>query len=732
MISVKRSLGIKACSFALFLLFAFFAIIFSLFKLSVGDYSKFLVALFIIVYIPGQSLLWVAKIKVTRLERMSLSLVLGMTSSTLVYKISGIFNFFPLFILWLTGFLIFFCLKLIKKSPQRKVFSFSLTKTGIIFLLIALLVLSVLFIDNYKNGIAHNDGSVHLNMHYLDSFVRNAVVRELSHSIPPQMPFAAGLSLGYHHAMDLFISIFYKHLNIGVLDLLHRLTMTFYFALLMMTVFIFVRRWIGSNTTALMGVFLVMFSSGGFGYIGGLLTGYASYWGKLFYSFYFLDLLSLNSFLPSISVLTAGFFCLLMYFESKKFSWLILTSFLFAVITDYKISCAAPILGALALTSLVYYLRYKETAPLKVMLTTGLMLAPLAILTYFQSQNGPQFSFRIRFNNWIIFPLVDLKLTHFAQAWGGLTRRANITAINLFLSLPILLAFFVASFGFSFLALPRMAKKFFSFHRNEALRIFLIFFFIVGIVYFFAFSPSLGGRNRNWTNIYVYYLSTIILSFFWSETFISFLRGKKKGVTAILLSSLIFLSIPNVLHFMWAKVRYPQRIILSQSFLDTCHWLNENTEEEAVLLHSPNTTHVCYFADRRVVLDQSPHSYLTFHLTTRQIEERNKDIDRFFVDPLLSADVLTKYKVSYVWVVKNRDLEGVLKEGNIQFDCFFFLGGKKVLKYTRSHALALSFENQDYSIYEVLAYPVDDQDVYVLDESGTLQRFKDYFSERPD
>ncbi len=729
MIPIKRSLGIKTFFFVLFLFFAFFAFIFSIFGLSVGDYFKFLVALLIIVYIPGQSLLWIAKIKVNRLEMVSLSLVLGMTSSTLVYKISGILNFFPLFILWLMGFFIFFCLKLIKKSLQQKAFTFSLTGTGLIFLLIALLALSVLFIDNYKNGMAQNDGSVHLNMHYLDSFVRNAVVRELSHSIPPQMPFAAGLSLGYHHAMDLFISIFYKHLNIGVLDLLHRLTMTFYFALLMMTVFIFARRWMGSNTTALMGVFLVLFSSGGFGYIGGLLTGYASYWGKLFYSFYFLDLLSLNSFLPSISVLAAGFFCLLMYFESKKFSWLVLTSFLFAVITDYKISYAAPILGALALTSLVYYLRYRETAPLKVMLTTGLILAPLVVLAYFHSQNGPQFSFGIRFINWIIFPLQDLQLTHLESAWRGVTLHANLNLRHLLLLLPILIGFFVGSFGLSSFAIPGRLKELFTFRRNDILRIFLTFFFLVGISYFFFFRTTLGGRPRNWPNVYVFYLSVIIIILFWSEKLISFLKNLKRGIGILLALLVVLLSIPNVIHFLWAKVQIPQQKIFSKSFLTTCYWLNEYTEEGSVLLHSANTTHVCYFTDRRVVLDQSPHSYLTFHLTTKQIEERKKDIDKFFLNPLLNADVLTKYQVSYVWAVKSRDFKGILKEGNIRFDCFSFLGGKKILKYTRSHALILSFDNQDYSIYEVLPYSYDDEDIYVLDESGTLQRFKDYFTE---
>jgi len=193
----------------------------------------------------------------------------------------------------------------------------------------------------------------------------------------------------------------------------------------------------------------------------------------------------------------------------------------------------------------------------------------------------------------------------------------------------------------------------------------------------------------------------------------------------------ILLSIPNDVHFLWAKVCYPQKMVIDKSFLETCRWLTENTEEDAVIIHSPATRYVCYYADRRVVLDQSPHSYLNFHLTTKQIGERQKDIKRFFEDPILSADVLTKYNVSQLWVKKDKDLKGIQTNDLNRIDCFFFFGGQKIKKYLRSHTLYLAFERHDYSIFNIKTYKKEDQEVYVMNEKGKLKKFKEFFNNHP-
>ena len=63
---------------------------------------------------------------------------------------------------------------------------------------------------------------------------------------------AAGLPISYHYDMNLFAAAFYKYLKLGVADLFHRLTLTFYFASLLLALYAFLRRWASSAGAALM------------------------------------------------------------------------------------------------------------------------------------------------------------------------------------------------------------------------------------------------------------------------------------------------------------------------------------------------------------------------------------------------------------------------------------------------------------------------------------------------
>lgn len=690
-VTLEKRGGIFHIFLSLLLLLIILLFVFYLFKVPFIDSLKFFLAVLFVVYIPGQALIWLARIKGTKLEIVTLSFVIGMSSSTLIYRISELIHFLPLFLVWLVILTIGFFYRLIKKPPKKEDFEFRLSWRGILFILIAFLVFYSLFIDNYRNGIVRPDGSVSLNMHYYDGFRRTAMVREIAHSIPPQMPFASGLPLSYHHGMETFVAMLYKHFNLGVLDLLHRFTMTFYFALLLLTLYIFARKWIGPNR-ALLGMFLVLFGSGGLGFVGGLLSKYPGYWGKLFYSFYFLDLVCVNPYLPALSVLFAGFFCLQKYIKLRKFSWVVMASFLLAILVEYKMILAFPVLGALGLSGFVYLFRYRMKIALNALILTCLMMGPLLFLAYYHNIKGPQYLPEIGLNNWIIFTLVDLKLFFLARPWGELTRHFQLTLLNLSAFFPILLGFFVGSFGLSFFALPRMIKDFFRSRKNHLMNFFLIAFFMMGIVIFFGFNPSLGGRSINWMNIFVYYSSVIILVLFWSDRVILFCERRRRITRILIVFLVVVFSVPNVVQFLWAKTAYPQKRIISRYHLDACEWLNENTEDISVVLHSKNINYVCYFADRRVVLDTSAHSYLAFHLTPRQIQERQKDRLRFFSDPVGNADVLSKYNVSHVWIVADKDFIDVERQKDGKID--FFTTAKSL-------SMILVYKNRYFSIYEV-------------------------------
>ena len=376
----KKTFGAGAFFTAAGAVIAGLGVLFWIFGLQPLDYLKFLIGLAAGGAVPGVSLFVMLRLQGTRMERTFISLVLGMTSSVLFYRLAALAGARSLFLLWLAGHFAHVLFRLIKNPPQGRDFRFSISRSGVVFIMLAVMVLAVLVSDNFRNGVSLPDGSLQYHMHYLDGFVRNAVVRELSHSVPPQMSFAAGRSLSYHHAMDLFAAVFYRHLGLEVPDLLHRLTMAFFFFLLMGNVTIFMKRWTGRDSAGNIGIFLIVFCSGGFGFLCGLLTRYPAYWGKLFYSFYFLDMVSLNSFLPSIPILCAGFFCLMMHLKNGEWKWLLPAAFFLAVIADYKMTFAAPVLGGLGLAGLFSLIRHRDIKLLRAGVLTGLMLVPLVAL----------------------------------------------------------------------------------------------------------------------------------------------------------------------------------------------------------------------------------------------------------------------------------------------------------------------------------------------------------------
>ena len=231
---MRKTLAILPFSFLVLLLMLLLFLTLHHFGVSLGDYLKFLGGLLIPVYFPGQSLLWLMRIRVRRSEMATLSLTLGMMAAILVYKFSRLLQWEWLFLLWIAGGIGYFIFHLIKNPPRVQDFSFRLTWTGAGLAALSLLLFAVLFLDNYRNGIQNPDGSVTVNMHYYDGFIRNSVIRELSHAVPPQMPFAAGFPLSYHYGMDIFISLFSRLFRLGILDLNHRLMLTFFFVLLVL------------------------------------------------------------------------------------------------------------------------------------------------------------------------------------------------------------------------------------------------------------------------------------------------------------------------------------------------------------------------------------------------------------------------------------------------------------------------------------------------------------------
>jgi len=713
----KKRIG-AAASFTLAAALALlFAAVFFHFGVPFLDTIKYAAGVFFLVYIPGRILLRIIGLESRGLETTVLSMLLGLTTTTILDKFARILGVEILFFLWIGFCAAFAVLGMVKHPPQPRNFRLRITPSGLGFGLVLLAVFAVLFMDNYRNGLRQPDGSLIVNLHYHDGFVRHAVVRELSHSVPPQMPFAAGFPLSYHYGMDLFNSIFYRHLHIGVCDLNYRLSLTLFFVLLSLMLFVLLNELAGSAAAAALGSGLVLFGGGGFSYLSTLFWGIPQ-WGNVFFSFYFINFVNINSFVPGLAILLAGFFALARYFRTGNRGWLVLSVLLLAGSFEYKMFFAVPVFGALALTAVHALVFRKDLRPLHALLWTGICSAPLLAAALFGNRGGPEFVLRLKFVDWFIFMLKDLKLAGPFAAWKNLIMRSQINLTTLGAAVLAVILFFVGGFGLNLLGVPLLFRKVRRADREGPMPVFLAGFIVACIGYFFLVHLSLGGTPRNFTNSYVYTMAPLVLCLFWSEQLAAFIAGKRMAWKSIVVGLVFILSIPNTAWLLWNKVRSPQPRVFYRDFLETVDWLNANTREDDVVMSTARIKFICYFADRRVVLDNTAQSFPTWHMTSVQFAERENDIARFFAEPRLNADVLSKYGVSYVWAVRGEGPLGDEPGLGSGIHCFEGLNTTTIRKFRKICRLELVFRDGPNALYRVHKLAKEKQSILLFEEKG--------------
>ena len=700
-------------------------LVFSNYSVSLLDFFKFLIGLFFLVYLPGKMLVNIAGFTLSRFEDTSLAVVLGMTTTTAVNKFTRWFGLEILFFIWILSALIFFIWRLIKNPPRKKNFTFHITGAGLGVIVILILVFGILLVDNYPNVVPDKNGSITVNLHYYDGFYHNAITRELSHTVPPQVPTVGDLSLSYHHGLDMFVSLFSRYCGLNVFDLHHRLVITFFFILLVFTFLLFIQEFTGSEKAALLGTFLIIFGSGGFAYLASWILS-VEQWGNVFFTFYFFNLTNINSFLPALSILFAGFFCLIKYTKERKPGWLIFSGLLLALSLEFKTFFIGPVIGALFLTGIIYLLYARQWSILKAGMITTSLAIPLLYAASSHNVGGLPYVFKFRFVDWILFSLQELDLNYLFLTWKGVIQHGQITFINVLLLIPSILIFIIGSFGLGALVLPSILKEYFSFRKIKPERLLLTTFFGGCVLYFFFIHLSLGGRPRNYSQIYVFFLAFIVLMIYLSEKLIRFTAGKKKIIKAAIVLFVIALSIPNTIRLLYFKVSDPQPRVFPPPFLEAADWISRNTQPDAMILHPIVLRYVCYFSDRRVVMDNSVHSYLTFHLTTPQIDKRTNDIQRFFEDPELNADVLENYSVTHVLAGNPPSFRPEESGQKSEIVCYSPIGAREAKKYEKSHILKPVFENSDYTIYSVEKLPKKERERFILVESEGKKLLKPF------
>jgi hypothetical protein len=328
--------------------------------------------------------------------------------------------------------------------------------------LVALILVPLFFLPMYyRNMVLLPDGS----MSYLDGpadpLFHLSVANELTHSLPPQVPFLAGQPLPYHYAMHLLAAMLSNVARLTTLDLMFRFLPTFFLAVTALAIFCFARIWMGSSYAALLAAFLVIVGED-FSFIPGLLLKSDEVWSYWFfhvptiYSCYFI-----NPILPTLAILFAGLLCLVRFYEKGGRGWLVVTAFLFTSLSAYKLFTGVHALAALAMTGVTYLLVFRDRLLLKVVALTALGSAPLLLAGWLGSAD---LGTSIRLQPWPFIPKM-LHALGLGGTWLGLQMRllfrgGVVSFANVVLLFTIALPVYLAgSLGVGITAIPSVIKN---------------------------------------------------------------------------------------------------------------------------------------------------------------------------------------------------------------------------------------------------------------------------------
>jgi len=609
---------------------------------------KFLLGLGVLVFIPGWVLTRLLKLRGGPLATTTLSLALGLVTSVVFDKWARLAGFEPLFFLWLGGCVLAAVVLVVRRPPSARTGRFRLTKEAAVLAVLMAAVLAVLAVDSFRNGRPQPDGAVRINLHYHDGFLRLATIREVERAVPPQMPFAAGRSLGYHYGYDLFVGLFSRFLGLDVLDLVYRFTIALFFALFLFAGYLFVRELTGSVAAAGLGAGLLLFGSGGLGYLAAVWLR-APLGGNVFRSLYFFDLLAINSILPAFGLFFAGAYGLLKAVQTRAWGWSLATAVLWAGLAEFKVFLAGPVPVALVLAAVLYRLRYRDPVLVRpALLTTG--LTAVALVPAFLGRSGaPAFTFRIEAADWVLEFLKEVRIESWTAAWQSVVHEGRLSFQGLILSALILAVFLLGAFGLSILVVPAQVRTLFAFRKEDGVRLFLAVLVLLAIGAFFGLGLYLEGVPRHILNIYNFYVALAVLIALFAERVARAVASKRPALRAAAVGLAVVLSVPNSLWFLALKTSSPEPRLFGPTFLETAAWIRTRAAPEAVVVQPLDLRYGSYFSGRPAVLDDAVHSYLGFHIGRREIARRRADINRFFADPSHGADVLDRYGVSLVW-----------------------------------------------------------------------------------
>ena len=646
------------------------------------SFPCFALAVYALGYLPGRACLALLGVELSALEAFSLSLLVGINLTGAVYFLLGLARVTRLIVAWpiLAGALVLIWRRASARRFEPSADSSHVALVGIMAL--AVLPLAVLPLY-FPNACPSPDGG--LSFYRLaDLELHLSVANELTHQIPPQVPFLPGTPLRYHYGMDLLAAAFASIGPLSVPDLTVRFLPVLFQVSTVLAVFCVSRAWLGSSRGALLTTLLVVLGED-FSFVPGLLLRSPQPWAVSF--FFMPNVVSpylLNPILPAVGLLFGALFCLLSFWRTNDRRWLLPTSLTVAALVEYKLFAAAQLLLCLGLAGAVCFLRWRDGRLLKATAAALTLAVPLAL--WLSGWPNPRVVAELR--PWPYVPAMLAAIgtgdTPFAQRIAALFMGGPVTLAGVcgfvLVALP---AYLLGTWGLRVLGIPRALAGCFRPTLDSGFRSLLALFVIVGtpIALTCALTPA-GFPAFSRYNETAWFLvqSKYVAWVFVVEALMAWSRGRSRLLRNALAMAAVGLALPSSIQYFVYQASQSSTSRIDAPESGVLRFLDQSARPgDVVFAPPPVAEHVVSLTRCRApVLTIYPWSFISL----ADLERRRQDQAAFWTawaQGQVRTDVLETLQAAFL--VTGRPPSG--------------------MPPAASTGLTVAFENQGFVVYRI-------------------------------
>jgi hypothetical protein len=336
--------------------------------------------------LPGVMLLRWLRLRPALVETLAVAACLGMAATCTLYGVLAWLGVPALLWLWLL-------IALWQARPLRWRFwgGAAPLRPEHMLLLLALAAawLPILVIGFYcRNLSLTGDGGMSYFAFPPDIALHTAIAGELTHTVPPQVPYLSGQPLSYHLGMDMVTAVLARFGGLPVPDLVARFCPLLFVTVDILAIFSLGRRFTGSGKAGVVIAFLTILGED-FSFVPGILQSNPDFWSDIYfraptiYSSYFFNPMGMG-----LGFLFAGLFCLHRAEAEARPGWFVAAGLCLAALVEIKIFLFVLLCLAILAAALLELVLFRRTFYLRFGLYLLVLSLPLGLFIFFTNSSG--------------------------------------------------------------------------------------------------------------------------------------------------------------------------------------------------------------------------------------------------------------------------------------------------------------------------------------------------------